>query len=263
MEPGLYQNISSDVYHSGPGVSKSDLALILRSPAHFKAKDAKKETPALLFGSAFHEAILEPDNFAAHWHVTDKKTIKPGLLPQDDYDNIQAMRAHLMAHETAWELLTGDVETELSAFWKDPVYDVLCKARLDALNKGKQVIVDLKTCLDAREHAIIRDAYKYGWHMQAFWYTYALQILTKAPHEFYFIAIEKEPPFAVAVYKASEDFIQEGGIQCQKALAICADCLEKDEWPGYEAEVKSLELPGWVKLKTKNTPFVSDSIIFD
>lgn len=263
MEPGLYSGIESDAYHEGPGVSKSALALILRSPAHYKAKETKKETPALLFGSAFHEAILEPDSFAAHWHVTDKKTIKPGLLPQDDYDTIQAMRAHLMAHETAWGLLTGDVETELSAYWKDPIYDVLCKARPDALNKGKQIIVDLKTCRDAREDAVKRDAYAYGWHLQAFWYTYGMQILSKAQHEFYFIAIEKEPPFAVAVYKASDDFIQEGGIQCQKALAIYAECLEKDEWPGYGAEVKSLELPGWVKRKNVDTEFVGDTVIFE
>lgn len=260
MDPGLYSALSSDAYHAGPGVSKSDLSLILRSPSHYKAKEEAKDTPALLFGEAFHMAILEPDRYAVTYQITDKKTQKGNQLPREIADKIQAMKAHLMAHETAWELLSGDIETELSAFWMDPVYDdVLCKARLDVLNKTNQTIVDLKTCIDARPVAITRDAHKYGWHCQAFWYTYGLQILSKAPHDFYFVAIEKEPPWAVSVYKASPEFIQEGGVQCQKALEIYTDCKKKEEWPGYDEEIKNLKLPGWVERKN----MIDEYAIFD
>jgi exodeoxyribonuclease VIII len=262
---GFVKGLSNEAYHSGPGVSKSDLSLILRSPQHYKAKDQRKDTAALAFGASFHCAVLEPDVFSDHYIVKsadmDYRT-KEGkswkamaessgkaIISIEQWRQIQNMRAAIMAHETAFNLLSGDVEHELSAFWQDPVFDVLCKARFDVLNKSTQICVDLKTCLDARPQAVTRDAYKYGWHMQAFWYSYALQILSGAPHEFYFIAVEKDPPYGVCVYRASEEMKQEGGIQCQRALEVYADCLKKDEWPGYSQEVVSLELPGWIKRK--------------
>ena len=279
MEPGFIKGFSSEAYHSGPGVSKSDLSLIMRSPAHYKAKDQRKDTAALFFGAAFHMAVLEPDVFLERYSRRpdglDART-KDGkawlisqhsngyeVLSGDDWNHIQEMRAAIMANETAFNLLSGDVEHELSAFWKDPVFDVLCKARFDVLNKSAQICLDLKTCFDARPQAITRDAYKYGWHIQSFWYTYGLQILSGSAHGFYFIAVEKEPPYGVCVYLASEEMKQEGGIQCQKALEIYADCLKKDEWPGYSKDVVSLELPGWLKFKAKNEAFVGDPVIFD
>ena len=125
-------------------------------------------------------------------------------------------------------------------------------------------MVDIKTCQDARPEAIRRDAYKFGWHLQAGWYLYGLSVATGVEHKlFYFIAVEKDAPHAVTVYQASDEMIQEGMIQCQKALEIYFECLQKNEWPGYSQGVVSLELPGWVKHKAKNEAFVGETVIFE
>ena len=64
---GVFPNIPNDVYHSGPGVSKSGLDLLARSPLHFKfATDARndneerEETRWQRIGSLVHKLVLEP-----------------------------------------------------------------------------------------------------------------------------------------------------------------------------------------------------------
>lgn len=75
MEPGIYPDIPNDEYHKGPGVSKSGLDLIAKSPAHYyhavnAANDNDREpTVAQAFGTAFHTLLLEPDVFKAEYVV--------------------------------------------------------------------------------------------------------------------------------------------------------------------------------------------------
>ncbi len=65
------KTIGIEEYHAGPGVSKSDLDLIARSPAHYRAQKAapREATPAMIIGSAFHTATLEPEKFDLEFAV--------------------------------------------------------------------------------------------------------------------------------------------------------------------------------------------------
>lgn len=84
MKPGIYDGISNADYHGGPGVSKSGLDLIRRSPMHFKAvrmsANDNEPTPAQAIGTAAHSIILEPKEFAKEYCL--------GLRPQDVPDAI-------------------------------------------------------------------------------------------------------------------------------------------------------------------------------
>lgn len=64
--PGIYEDLPDQVYHRGPGISKSGLDLIKISPALYKANrdHPRPPTPAMVIGSAFHTAVLEPERFA-------------------------------------------------------------------------------------------------------------------------------------------------------------------------------------------------------
>jgi hypothetical protein len=73
-DPGIYEGLSNDEYHKGPGVSKSGLwAIHTKTPAHFKNPPVKEETTRSKaikdFGTAAHLAILKPDEF-------EKKVVK-------------------------------------------------------------------------------------------------------------------------------------------------------------------------------------------
>lgn len=98
MKPGVYAGIPNAEYHGGPGISKSGLDLIHRSPMHYHAvvtaaNDNHESTAAQAIGTAAHMLILEPGEFV--------KTYCLGLRPQDvphaieDRDQLVAMVAKL------------------------------------------------------------------------------------------------------------------------------------------------------------------------
>ena len=92
------------------------------------------------------------------------------------------------------------------------------------------------------------DAYRYGYDMQSGLYLYVLSRITRIEHkDFYFIVCEKNPPYGVEIYKASEELINHGLTRCARALEIYRQCKEKDLWPCYGADIKELSLPGWVR----------------
>jgi len=276
IEPGIYR-MESTKYHGIPAASKTFLHdLLTRTPAH--AITPRKETPALKEGTAIHCAVFEPSRFQDEyiqkpdgmsfstkdgkvWREEAEKTGKI-ILNYDFYENCtlmsKAVHDHLQAHEDPIikNLLTHG-EPELSAFWQDPEYGVLCKARFDWLNQESRIIVDLKSCTDASERKFTNDAYAHGYDMQSGKYCYGLTQITRVEHkDFYFIAVEKEPiiidgekSFAVQVYKATEMQINHGLTRCYQALKIYKECLDSGKWPAYPAQVKDINLPGWVLRK--------------
>lgn len=72
MKAGVYDNISNSDYHGGPGISKSGLDLVRRSPLHFQqavltANENRPDTKAYFVGREAHMLILEPDVFAVEY----------------------------------------------------------------------------------------------------------------------------------------------------------------------------------------------------
>lgn len=101
MQPGIYQNISNDAYHMGPGVSKTDLKLAEKSLKTYRAikngEIPKKETIYKDLGKAFHELVLEPEEFKKHYckPLTIEAAERQGIKVLEDREKIQAMVDHL------------------------------------------------------------------------------------------------------------------------------------------------------------------------
>lgn len=174
--PGLYKGIPDKVYHDYRGaVSNSMLRHLLRSPAHLAAylKEPQAATPAMIFGTAYHMAVLEPDRFSeealeaprcmalmktgnrcgspAKWlqgsdGFCGRHKPKEGeivditeaegvlLLSEWDYECITRMREVLMNHPSAALLLEGE-RHEASALWYWPEGDP--EADAPVLCKGR------------------------------------------------------------------------------------------------------------------------------
>ena len=58
--------MTNEAYHESSAIGSSDLKLILKSPAHYKyeKENPSDPTPAMQFGTACHQALLEPKLFA-------------------------------------------------------------------------------------------------------------------------------------------------------------------------------------------------------
>ena len=152
-------------YDQIPAVRRSDLWEIRKSPAHYlyAVTHPKEPTPALLFGTAAHKYILEPDDF---WNVfilapdVDRRT-KAGketwalfleeaegktAISESDLQTIKEMDMAIMNNPTAKALLkTGIHETPIE--WKDSRTGEECKCRPDCITdyKERRYIVDYKT----------------------------------------------------------------------------------------------------------------------
>jgi hypothetical protein len=108
-------------------------------------------------------------------------------------------------------------------------------------------IVDLKTCVDGRPDPFVRSVVNYGYQVQAALYVDVAEAIDGKKRDFYWVAVEKDAPYAVAVYKASEEMLEHGRRLYQGAIKLYKDCAGVDMWPAYSELPLILNLPGWVK----------------
>ncbi len=62
---------------------------------------------------------------------------------------------------------------------------------------------------------------------------------------FVFIAVEKTPPYAVALYELDAEAVDLGRALARRDLARYANARDFGVWPGYPDAVQSLSLPKW------------------
>lgn len=254
-EPGIYKDIPVAQYHALDAVSQSLLKRCQRSLAHGHAPQ-KPPTPDMEFGTLCHSYILTPEDMLDQYVVAprcDRRT-KEGkatfadfqasaagrqIVDADDLAAAKAMREAVHAHPAAAEMLAV-TRRELSCVWIDCDTGLPCKARVDL--DGEDWLGDLKTTRDASPRWFPGECAKYGYHIQGAWYHRAIRC-----DEFRIIAVEKEPPHAVSVYRLSAESLAIGYELGERLLREYADAKRLDIWPAYPDEIQTLELPAWAK----------------
>ncbi len=260
--PGLLQMPASQ-YHALPSIGHSGLLRLLRSPAHLRESldHPPQPTPAMTFGTAVHAFILDPDSFADAFAVSEKfdHRTREGkeaaarfeeahagktLITPPELATLKRMRDAVHAHQGAAQFLAAG-EAESSALWTDAVTGIDCKCRPDWFTG--MAIVDLKSCIDASSRAFSRTIATLGYDVQAAFYIEGIQTVTGRALPFFFIALEKEAPHAVAVYRADPELIEVGRKKCRAALQLLKWCRETGCWPAYQpvGEIESISLPRW------------------
>lgn len=289
---GLFKGMLDTEYHfQRDEISSSGLKLITdKTPAHYQyefldekykqerlekklkimsGEDAKNSH--LRFGQAFHIMLLEPDHFnerVIRWSGLPRNRkegkedfnvalsqLKPGMLTmtEAEYEKAQRMCESIMGLKTARDMLGKNIEAEASLFWHDETFEVDCKARLDAFILDEDIIVDIKTAANADHESFRRDAYNRRYYMQAAFYMRAYEkVMGKPAKGFCWFVFEKEPPFAPAIYYATEDELDLGNYDLDLALEQYATCLKRNSWNGYEDKFVALGLPKWAMYRLEN-----------
>ena len=264
-------------YHATDAVSASLLKQIAKSPAHARAylQQQQEPTAAMLFGTAFHMAVLESERFESEYVVLpddapkkptklqlnakkpSKETVEninwwkefnllhqgATIISDEDYTAITAMAEAIGDHPAASKLVRGDGQTEVSMFWEDEDTGLQCKCRPDiwiAQGRGS-VIVDIKTTEDASPEGFARSIQSYGYGIQAAHY-----LAGSGADAFIFVAVEKKEPYAVAVYQLDALSLEISEMKRRDMLQLWASCRESDSFPAYSDECQLISLPGWV-----------------
>jgi hypothetical protein len=135
----------------------------------------------------------------------------------------------------------------MSLYWTDTDTGVRCRARPDQVT-ADALVVDLKTTQNASADAFQRDAWKYRYHVQAAFYLDALRTLRHPAESFVFIAVEKEAPYLVQVFVATDEFIDAGRVAYKMDLETYKSCLASGAWPGFPTDAQPLTIPAYAKI---------------
>ena len=255
-------------YREHSALSRSSLWNIEESPQKFKWEETNPSEPteALLFGQVFHKLVLEPETFENEFALepnVDKRT-KDGkeqyqnwlasvgektVVPAKIYTKSLEMAQAVNNSKMAKALLEG--EHEKCYFWTDDFTGVDCKCRLDCLRqlKDKLIIVDLKSATSSNTGKWIRDSIKFGYDMQVAMYSEGIKANYGVQPEFVFVVVEKEPPYAVNIFKVTQQYFDYGYDHFRSLIGLYKHCVDTNEWWGYMGEseqINDLTLPSWL-----------------
>lgn len=267
----IHANMTNDEYHASPAVSRSGIMEFKKSPYHyFKAylsedKVKKEQTPAMIFGSAFHTYMLEPNKFDNEYCVEPERVLLKDVgrekyedykklieliekqnkivITQKDKELILSMEKSVLEHPEASNLITGGMN-EASIFWTDEHTGIECKSKPDIW--FDDIVVDLKTISSADPHTFQRSIVDGGYHIQAAMIRNGIKANTgKDVKNFAYIVCEKSFPYAVAVYVLDEFALDKGHCEYKDMLLQLKNCKQTNTWQSYQTQ--TISLPGWYK----------------
>lgn len=263
-EPGVFRDMDFLDYARIDAASQSRLNKLVppSTPAHCLAymQTPPKKTDALIIGEATHCAILEPDAFPRRFiraiegdgrtkAVKEAREAQAQMFPDScvlspaDYDTTIAVRDAVWSHPAARALLELKGENELSMVWRDDGSGETCKGRIDRITPDINTIIDLKSTRNASRDNFAGSVKFYGYHRQAAMYEDGALFSGLGKIENYvFIAFEKVPPFAVAVYRLNDNDIVAGGADLAQLLALYAKCRRENHWPAYSEAIEDITI---------------------
>lgn len=265
-QPGIYKGVPFEEYAKARAVNNSLIKRFDETESYRGVKLAM-ERPEIAsaskrFGTLFHVAALEPENFPKRVQLggpVNPKTGKeygrdtkawaefeeahPGkvILAHEDAEAFKRMYEQVSGHPIARKyLLQSKALRELSLCWRYPLrlpssdeqLIVTCKARPDAALLEEPVLVDLKTTdhpLSAR--ALSRLFTDYGYYRAAALYADGWASLTGGPRpRFLFVVVQRSEPWECVVCELHEEFVNMGRAECHHFCAGWAECERNGRW---------------------------------
>lgn len=258
---GIHEGVPEHIYHNWSAVSKSGLSVFADNPGKYRY-GIGKSSKVLTMGSAIDCLVFDGAE-----RFLDEFAVKPqdykGSRKEDKKWREENAHLQQLSHEEAckcvgaaatvikYPLAQGYLETgkaQLSLVWEDNETGLLCKARPDFKPDGQSVLVDLKSTEDVVYEAIQRISHRFKYHWQAAFYIDGWKAITgESIEKFVFIFVEREPPYAVEVFRMDDDDIQLGRAEYRAALDLYVECKENNHWPLSSGVELNLGLPAYAR----------------
>jgi len=262
--------MTNEQYHSDTSsISKSGLDKIESSPLdywwHYLRPEREKQEPTkdMLFGTAVHLAVLEPNEFQKTYvpmPSIDKRTTigkaefaslttmceanNQTLIDVVDFDTVRRMRDAIFKHPTA-KLLFQNGLAEQTFNFIEPNTGARCKIRPDWLDNTSGLVVDLKTTEDATPNGFGKSAWEYKYYKQDPFYLDGLETFGNDRSGFVFVNIEKTEPFKIGIHYLDGKSRQLGRDEYLRNCETYVQCLETGIWKGYDEKISEVSLPAW------------------
>ena len=209
--PGIAHGVDIEVYHSMPGISKTGLDAIDRSPAHYYGwhldpmRPPPKERAGQLEGHLAHCAVLEPAEFGKRYAIVPPGSPRRPTEAQWNAKNPSPESRNAMSWWTDFtERMNGKTiisasqyetamrqaqsirrlpqvaealergKPEVTAMWIDAETGEPCRCRPDwvaDLGARRVVLLDVKTYSDASAYEFSRQVARKRYHVQDAFYS--------------------------------------------------------------------------------------------
>lgn len=256
-------------YYKRPEMSRSKLCeLDGNTPYFWFCKNIEKsiedkDTKSLNFGRAFHISILEPQKIENEIVVepTFNKRTNQGkadyakflednqkkiIISKSELEILQNMHMslNLDRHKESKDILSKCDKFEDEFYFN--LMGVDFKAKLDAINTKDHIIVDVKTCKKAFENSkkFAQEMINYHNAEQVYIYTEAYKQKYNAYPEFYFITFEKEKPFEIQIFNASQLY-EYGEYKVRNLINKYNEHKEEFDKGFIKQKIQYAELPEW------------------
>jgi len=267
-QTGIFPGVSREEYGKIDACNQSSLKPYAKSAMQGKFdEDNRKESDEMVFGTALHTAVLEPDEFTNRYTSMPKvdgrtkegKLAKAAaieaakgkiILPETGKLSLEWLtgsRDALMAHPDVANLFKRGMDAEAAIVWKDRDTGILCKALTDAaIQDSWPTLGDIKSSgSDVDEESFGFTLFKWGMHIQAAFYIDGYQTITGKLPNFVICPVESKPPHHVMFYQVTGPSIALGRKTYKRILPRWAKAKATGQYPGLPTEPREISVPGF------------------
>lgn len=273
LEPGIYFGLPEEDYFKDSALSRSNLLDLLDTPNTFwknswmnPARDAKRISDPMAYGSAFDCALFEPSLFFHRYRIgeIDFHADNKKFISKADYDAIIASIRVLKKGKDSTLFLTGGIP-QVTIIFDDN--GIRYRTRHDYFTPV--LTDDFKTTYTLDEHHLKQAFRRYGYDIQLYLYRRSRKrfkeqyaageahvfgsvnkeffeaFLADQMDEFIFIFQRSRDPYPFLPLFPSEDTENSGFDRVYKAVGIYQKNLAEygtKEWPVCEGKVKEFSM---------------------
>lgn len=282
VTPNIYTDFENEAeYHRFLGISQSQIKYGMQSMNSYYFRKyidgSDRKTKDMTHGNYFHKCILEPhliDNFifdddciaeileerpetknvraTTEYKAWKKQQDKAGkiLITREQKKDTEYMLESVYGHPLSKELLRGGIREKATLIY-DEEYGVFRRCKYDILEpSGYECVVDVKKCQSIREDDFAKTIFNYGYYFQTFDYPRLASLkYNKKIKDFVFCAVESNPPYEVAFYKASPEMITAGQYMIHRLLGDIKESYENGRFDIANRGLKTINLPQFAEDK--------------
>jgi hypothetical protein len=230
-------------YRAAPGLNQSALKPLKLSPQHAKhaATAERKTSAAMAIGILTERLIACPDDTrmavkqdgrttAGKYENAANEAAGNTLIGQDEFDKAHAMANALRQDAQAAALLAG-CEFGQPCYWT--VDGQVRKALFDAVNVGRNLVVDIKTTsAPMTPKEITAACVSWGYDLQAAWYSQGYEATHGVKPDFWFVFVESSAPHAVVSVQLDDEWLDQAADEAETLAQVWQACFEANVWPG-------------------------------